>query len=97
AGESFGARAAIGLYDPDLRALRFDNRHGALPAAAREDSGFLSSRVFRSQRPQFYADAARANPEHATAYRAAEVGPVLVAPITAGSRRPCGLGGFGVA
>jgi signal transduction histidine kinase len=43
--------------------------------------------VFTSQRAEFFPDAARAHPEHAEAYRAAQVGPVLVAPITAGSRR----------
>jgi signal transduction histidine kinase len=87
AGESFGARAAIGLYDADLRALRFDNGHGALPASVPETSKFLASRVFGTQRAEFFADAGRAHPEHAAAYRAAQVGPVLVAPITAGSRR----------
>jgi len=87
AGESFGARAAIGLYDPDKRALCFDNAHGALPTEVPEDSRFLASRVFRSQRAEYFADAARAHPEHATKYRSARVGPVLVAPITAGSRR----------
>jgi len=87
AGESFGARAAIGLYDPDARALRFDNAHGALPADVPEHSRFLASRVFASQRAEFFPDAARAHPEHADAYRAAHVGPVLIAPITAGARR----------
>ena len=87
AGESFGARAAIGLYDPGTRALRFDNAHGALPTLVPEDSGFLASRVFRSQRAEFFPDAARAHPEHANEYRSAKVGPILVAPITAGSRR----------
>jgi signal transduction histidine kinase len=87
AGESFGARAAIGLYDAAKRALWFDNAHGALPTEVPEDSRFLASRVFRSQRAEYFPDAARAHPEHANAYRAAQVGPILVAPITAGSRR----------
>jgi signal transduction histidine kinase len=87
AGESFGARAAIGLYDPDTRALRFDNGHGALPADVPVDSRFLASRIFASQRAEFFPDAAQAHPEHANAYRSAQVGPILVAPITAGSRR----------
>lgn len=86
AGESFGARAAIGMYDPAARALRFDNAHGALPIEVPEDSRFLASRVFRSQRAEYFPDAARAHPEHASAYRSARVGPILVAPITAGSR-----------
>jgi signal transduction histidine kinase len=87
AGESFGARATIGLYDPDARTLRFGNAHGALPMDVPEDSRFLASRVFASQRAEFFPDAAHAHPEHADAYRSAHVGPVLVAPITAGERR----------
>jgi signal transduction histidine kinase len=87
AGESFGARAVIGLYDADRRALRFGNGQGALPQTVPEDSRFLASLVFASQRAEFFPDAARAYPEHASEYRQARVGPVLVAPITAGSRR----------
>ncbi len=86
-GESFGARAAIGLYDPDAKALRFDNGHGALPREVPEDSEFLAARVFSSQTAEYFPDAARAHPKHAAAYRAAAVGAVLVAPITAGDRR----------
>jgi signal transduction histidine kinase len=87
AGESFGARAAIGLYDEAVRGLRFDDGQGALPVIVPKDSQFLASRVFASQRAEFFPDAARAHPEHASEYRTARVGPVLVAPITAGSRR----------
>jgi len=87
AGESFGARATIGLYDADAGGLRFNDAHGALPPLVPEDSKYLASRVFASQRAEYFADAARAHPEHASGYRQAHVGPVLVAPITAGSRR----------
>jgi signal transduction histidine kinase len=87
AGESFGARAAIGLYDADARVLRFENVQGALPAEVPEDSRFLGARVFASQRAAFFPDAAQAHPEHATTYRSARIGPVLVAPISAGARR----------
>ena len=86
-GASFGARAAIGMHDATSRVLRFGNAHGALPAEVPDDSGFLASRVFASQQATFFPDAPRANPDHADAYRAAGVGPVLVAPITAGQRR----------
>ncbi|HEX9494337.1 MAG TPA: ATP-binding protein [Candidatus Limnocylindria bacterium] len=86
-GASFGARAAIGLYDPVTHALLFANAQGALPTAVAADSRFLAARVFASQRAAFFPDAARAHPEHAATYRAAQVGPVLVAPITAGERR----------
>ena len=87
AGDSFGARAAIGLYDPNARVLQFDNRHGALPPSVPEGSRFLAARVFATQEAAFFPDAARAHPEQAGAYRAASVGAVLVAPITAGERR----------
>ena len=87
AGESFGARAAIGLYDRERRTIVFENGHGALPREVPEDSAFLASRVFLSQRAEFFPDAGRAHPKHAAAYRNARVGPVLIAPITAGTRR----------
>ncbi|HEY8730615.1 MAG TPA: ATP-binding protein [Candidatus Limnocylindria bacterium] len=87
AAESFGARAAIGLYDQDARTLRFDDGPTPLLAEVPELSGFLASRVFASQQAEFFPDAARAYPEHASAYRAGGIGPVVVAPITAGSRR----------
>jgi K+-sensing histidine kinase KdpD len=86
-GASFGARAAIGLHDETRHALVFGNAHGALPTEVPDNSRFLAWRVFDSQRAAFFPDATRAYPEHAEAYRAAGVGPVLVAPITAGQRR----------
>jgi signal transduction histidine kinase len=86
-GASFGARAAIGIYDPAAHVLRFGDARGPLPPEVPVNSGYLASRVFSSQHAQFFPDAARAHPEHAAAYRAAQVGPVLVAPITAGERR----------
>lgn len=86
-GGSLGARAAIGMYEAPSGVLSFDNSDGALPKVVAGDSGFLAWRVFASQEAEFFPDAARAHPEHAAAYRAAGVGPVLVAPITAGSRR----------
>ena len=86
-GASLGARAAIGMYEPARGVLCFDNGHGALPKVVAGDSGFLAWRVFAAQQGAFYPDASRAHPEHAAAYRAAGVGPVLVAPITAGVRR----------
>ena len=87
AGQSFGARAVIGILDADARALHFDNAHGALPVEVPVDSRFLAARVFLSQRAEYFPDAARAHPEHAAQYASARVGPVLLAPITAGSRR----------
>ena len=83
---SFGARAAIGTYDEALNVLRFDNAE-ALPTEMPADSGYLAWRVFVSQSATFFSDASRAHPEAAAAYHAAAIGPVLVAPITAGARR----------
>jgi K+-sensing histidine kinase KdpD len=85
-GASFGARAAIGMYDEARHLLVFASAD-ALPTEMPADTGFLAWRVFRSQEAAFFPDAARAHPEHAAVYREAGVGPVLVAPITAGERR----------
>ena len=87
AGESFGARASIGLYRPDRSVISFDNSYGVLPAEVPIDGLTLAARVFASQRAEYFPDAARAHPQNAAAYRKAQVGPVLVAPITAGDRR----------
>jgi len=86
-GRSFGARAAIGLYDEQRAVLHFDTAVSAIPNDVPVDSRFLASRVFASQRAEFFPDASRAHPENARAYHAAAIGPVLVAPITAGERR----------
>lgn len=86
AARSLGARATIGLWDPDGRALVF----GAPPDATltRITGGrFLGWRVFESQRPAYFPDAAAAHPEHADAYRRAGIRTMLIAPITAGDRR----------
>ncbi len=85
-GASFGAAAAIGMYDETRNVLLFDTAN-ALPTEMPSDSRYLAWRVFRSQQATFFPDAARAYPENAAAYHAAGVGPVLVAPITAGDRR----------
>lgn len=86
AAGSFGARATIGLWDPNERALLFRAPHAALPERISEGR-FLAWRVFESQRAAYYPNAAAAHPEHADAYRLANVRSVLLAPITAGERR----------
>ncbi len=86
-GASFGAVAVIGLADRDASVLRFRPPRGALPDVMPIDSGFLAARVFRDQQPSFFPDATAAHPEHAAAYRVAGIGPVLIAPLTAGERR----------
>lgn len=86
AERTFGAHAAIGLWDGSRGVLRFRDAQGALPGEV-GPSGYLSWRVFDSQRSLYVADAAAANPENAEAYRRAHVGPMLLAPISAGERR----------
>lgn len=83
---SLGARATIGLWDPDGQALLFRAPHPALPARVSEGRD-LAWRVFESQRPAYHANAATAHPEGAAAYRSAGVRSALLAPITAGDRR----------
>ncbi len=85
-GASLGSRAAVGLWDPQAGVLRFRHLHDALPDVV-GPSDFPSWRVFDSQLPTYFADAARANPDTADAYRASGIGSMLVAPITAGERR----------
>lgn len=86
AARTFGGHAALGVWDEKKGVLRFRDQQGALPAEV-GPSGFLGWRVFESQRPMYFADAATANPSNAAAYRKARVGPILIAPITAGDRR----------
>jgi signal transduction histidine kinase len=86
AGGALGARATIGLWDERAGVLRFRDPHGALPAEM-GPGGFIAWRVFSSQRPMYVADAAREHPENADSFRSAGVGPILVAPITAGTDR----------
>lgn len=86
AGASLGARATIGLWDPETQALLFHDPHGALPERVSE-SRFLAWRAFEAQRPAYHPNASAAHPEHAEAYARARVRSVLLAPITAGERR----------
>lgn len=85
-GASLGARAAVGVWDPAAGVLRFLRLHEMLP----DDIGpstFPTWRVFESQLATYFPDATAVNPDHAAAYRASGIGPMLVAPITAGERR----------
>src|SRR5438105_8205066 len=50
AGDSFGARAAIGLYRPDRGVISFASSYGAMLADLPVDGSSLGARVFRSQR-----------------------------------------------
>lgn len=84
---SFGARAAVALYDEAHHVLRFGRGRAGLPSEVPSETAFPAARVFASQQAAFFPDASRAHPELAEAYRAAGIGPVLVAPITAGERR----------
>jgi signal transduction histidine kinase len=85
-GRALGARATIGLWDEARGVLRFRDPHGGLPAEM-GPSKFLAWRSFAAQRPLYVPDVAAAHPEHAASYRRARVGPALLAPISAGTRR----------
>ncbi|HEV8535587.1 MAG TPA: ATP-binding protein [Candidatus Limnocylindria bacterium] len=86
AGSTLGARAAIGLYEPSRNALLFQDPHGVLPNEV-GPSRFLAWRVFETQRAEYYADATRAHPDLAGAYRGHSVASLLIAPISAGAQR----------
>jgi signal transduction histidine kinase len=86
AAATIGARAAIGLYDATLHVLRFQDPHSVLPDEV-GPSRFLVWRVFDAQRAEYFPDAARANPELASAYRERGVASLLIAPISAGGQR----------
>jgi signal transduction histidine kinase len=85
AAATIGARAAIGLYDPTLHVLRFQDPHSVLPNEV-GPGDFLVWRVFQSQRAEYFPDAARAHPELSLAYRQRGVASLLIAPISAGDQ-----------
>ena len=86
AGSTLGARATIGLFDPETNTLRFQDPHGVLPAEVGEGA-YLAWRVFETQHAEYFADAARAHPALASAYRAHRVRSLLIAPISAAEQR----------
>ena len=83
---TLGARATIGLFDPETHMLRFQDPHGVLPSEVGQ-SEFLAWRVFETQHAEYFPDAARAHPELAASYRAHRVRSVLIAPISASDQR----------
>ena len=86
AANTLGARAAVGLWDPAAKALRFGGAEG--PASQLVGDGtFLAWRVFTEQRAAYFADAAAADPDHRAEYERSSARSVLLAPITAGERR----------
>src|SRR5204862_5304639 len=84
-----GPHAAIGLWDEEKSALRFEPRTGPSAGGVVEVSSGQSivGRVFALQRAIFSADVARDDPANAAAYRAGSTRAMLAAPITAGDRR----------
>jgi signal transduction histidine kinase len=86
AGSTLGARAAIGLFDPETKTLRFQDPHGVLPSEIGQ-SDFLAWRVFETQHAEYYPDAGRAHPALASSYRAHGVRSLLIAPISAANQR----------
>jgi signal transduction histidine kinase len=85
-GSTLGARATIGLFDPQTNTLRFQDPHGVLPSEVGQ-SDYLVWRVFETQHAEYYSDAARAHPALASAYRAHRVRSLLIAPISAADER----------
>ena len=86
AGLTLGARAAIGLFDPETNTLRFQDPHGGLPSEIGQ-SDYLAWRVFETQHAEYYPDAARAHPALASSYRTHGVRSLLIAPISAANQR----------
>ncbi|HVD31171.1 MAG TPA: ATP-binding protein [Methylomirabilota bacterium] len=86
AGSTLGARATIGLFDPETSTLRFQDPHGVLPGEIGRGE-YLAWRVFETQRAEYFPNAARAHPALAPAYRAHGVRSLLIAPISAADQR----------
>ena len=86
AGSTLGARATIGLFDPETKTLRFQDPHGVLPSEIGQGE-YLAWRVFETQRAEYFPDAARAHPALASAYRVRGVRSLLIAPISAADQR----------
>lgn len=86
AGSTLGARATIGLFDPETNTLRFQDPHGVLPNEIGQ-SEYLAWRVFETQHAEYYPDAARAHPALASSYRSHGVRSLLIAPISAADQR----------
>lgn len=84
--KTLGARAAVGLWDPATKALRFDGG-GTATTELVADGTFLAWRVFEAQRAAYFADAAAADPDNRAEYELSSARSVLLAPITAGERR----------
>jgi signal transduction histidine kinase len=78
------ARASVGLWDADARALRFGlgDVRGDVPTEQT-----LSGRVYAEQRPMMSLDPAGDFPAYADGYRRWGVGALMGAPITAGDKR----------
>ena len=86
AGSTLGARATIGLFDPETNTLKFHDPHGVLPNEIGR-SEYLAWRVFETRQAEYFSDAARAHPALASSYRAHGVRSLLIAPISAADQR----------
>jgi signal transduction histidine kinase len=86
AGSTLGARATIGLFDPQANRLWFQDPHGVLPNEI-GPSEFLVWRVFETQHAEYFPDAARAHPGLASSYGTHGVRSLLIAPISAANER----------
>ncbi|HEY3108273.1 MAG TPA: ATP-binding protein [Chloroflexota bacterium] len=101
AASALGApSAAVGLWDPERRLLRYPSKawRGGLPSLAApmyQRAGvlehrpelFIAGRAFSAQQAIFTANPSRDAPDVGEYYQAHGTGSVLAAPITAGERR----------
>jgi signal transduction histidine kinase len=86
AAAATGADARIGVWDEDVRAIRFWVPGVDEPTDVQPGQRF-SGRAFEQQRTVFSAQPAHDDPEAAGAYRSASVGAIIATPITAGEKR----------
>ena len=85
AAAATGSDARIGVWDEDLRKIRFWPPAGE-PVDV-EPGRYFSGRAFEQQKTLFSVQPVRDDPEAAGAYRAAKVGAIIATPITAGEKR----------
>ena len=85
AAAATGARATIGILDPDSGRIRYRQHDGGIfdaPANA-----FIGGQAFSTDRVLFTPDAERADPANAAIYRARGAHAVICAPIRTSDRR----------
>ncbi len=86
AARALGAEgAAIGVWEPDRRVLRWATEEGGW--AETRSGEFIGGRAYAEQRAIFSTDAVRDDPAQAQLYAEANARAVMAAPVSAGERR----------